>query len=70
MASRKCRKYDNVSVRHYPGVAFWVRSVSGADAWVTMFGDDRVLTVSVRDLSPLKRDEFCASCGQIGCCHG
>lgn len=35
-----------------------------------MVGDDRKHVVSVDDLTLLKDDEYCSSCGQIGCGHG
>lgn len=34
-----------------------------------MVGDDRVHEVEVEDLIPIDRDDYCGSCGQIGCGH-
>lgn len=32
-----------------------------------MVGDDHVHLVDVDDLTPLKDDEYCPECGQVGC---
>lgn len=32
-----------------------------------MVGDDRVHIVDVSDCTPIKEDEYCPECGQIGC---
>jgi hypothetical protein len=32
-----------------------------------MVGDDRVHVVDVEDCTPIKEDEYCPECGQIGC---
>jgi hypothetical protein len=32
-----------------------------------MVGDDRVFTFDVHYLTPIKEDEYCPECGQIGC---
>lgn len=34
---------------------------------VTMVGDDRIFEVEVEDLTKLRGDEYCHSCGQVGC---
>jgi len=34
-----------------------------------MVGDDRRHTIDVGDLTPLDEEDFCRSCGQIGCGH-
>lgn len=34
-----------------------------------MVGDDRRFTFDPDDLEPLKREDFCGECGQIGCAH-
>lgn len=36
---------------------------------VTMIGDDARHVVNVDDLTPLEREDYCGSCGQIGCTH-
>lgn len=35
-----------------------------------MVGDDRMFKFDIDDLTPLDIDNFCGSCGQIGCGHG
>jgi hypothetical protein len=35
-----------------------------------MIGDDRVHEIDVDDLTPIKEDDYCSQCGQIGCGHG
>ncbi len=35
-----------------------------------MVGDDSVHKFDVEDLHPLDVEQFCGSCGQIGCSHG
>jgi len=35
-----------------------------------MVGDDQVYRIDEEDLSLIDEDEFCGSCGQIGCGHG
>lgn len=34
-----------------------------------MVGDDKIHIVSVDDLIKIEEDQFCQSCGQIGCGH-
>jgi len=34
-----------------------------------MVGDDRPFSIDPDDVAPLADDEYCASCGQIGCSH-
>jgi hypothetical protein len=34
-----------------------------------MIGDDRRHIVDESDLVPIKREEYCGECGQIGCGH-
>ena len=34
-----------------------------------MVGDDRHFTFDPEELTPLQREEYCGSCGQIGCTH-
>ena len=36
---------------------------------VVMIGDDRKHAAYISDLTPLADDEYCDSCGQIGCGH-
>jgi hypothetical protein len=35
----------------------------------TMVGDNRKFTFDVDEVTLLGDDEFCHTCGQIGCCH-
>lgn len=35
-----------------------------------MVGDDSVHWFDESDLQPISVEQFCGSCGQIGCCHG
>ena len=34
-----------------------------------MIGDDRRFSFDTEDVTPIKREEYCGSCGQIGCTH-
>ncbi len=34
-----------------------------------MVGDDRRFTFEPEDLTPLNEEDYCGSCGQIGCTH-
>jgi len=34
-----------------------------------MVGDDRPFRFDEDDLKPVKREDFCGECGQIGCTH-
>lgn len=36
-------------------------------AIVRMVGDDRDITVSMTDITPILATEFCRDCGQMGC---
>ncbi len=40
------------------------------DVFCIMVGDDKVHAIDLDDLHPLSVEEFCGSCGQIGCTHG
>jgi hypothetical protein len=35
----------------------------------TMVGDDARFAVDPEDLTPLGELDYCAECGQVGCCH-
>jgi len=35
-----------------------------------MVGDDRRFTFEPEELTPLRDDDYCGTCGQIGCTHG
>lgn len=35
----------------------------------SMVGDDRRFTFEPDELTPIKDEDYCASCGQIGCTH-
>jgi len=34
-----------------------------------MVGDDRDFTFEPNEVTPLRREEYCGECGQIGCVH-
>ena len=36
----------------------------------TMVGDDRHFAFEPEELAPIQEEDYCGSCGQIGCCHG
>jgi hypothetical protein len=36
-------------------------------ARMIMVGDDRVHEIDIEDITPIKDDEYCPECGQIGC---
>jgi hypothetical protein len=73
---------DRYRVAHYPGVAFWYAGPQielyddGGDepaerqtgmALMVMVGDDRRHVVDPEDVSPLAEEDYCHSCGQVGC---
>jgi hypothetical protein len=75
---------DAYSVRGFEGVACYVRGwetkPDDDTEWtgfeertgrviVTMVGDDAQHVVDLEDITALPREEYCGSCGQIGCCH-
>jgi hypothetical protein len=75
---------DSYRVRGYAGVAFtvlgWETQPDEDTEWsgcevrtgrvlAVMVGDDYRHSVDESDLSPLSEDEYCHSCGQIGCGH-
>ncbi len=35
-----------------------------------MVGDDRRMTCDPEDLTPIDDEDYCGTCGQIGCPHG
>lgn len=60
---------QHVRVRGYRGIA-WAVVDSSKKPWsVVMVGDDRVFEFDPEECEPLEEDEFCPSCGQIGCGH-
>lgn len=76
---------DAYSVRQYPGVAFhvygWETQPDEDTEWsgiesrtgrivTVMVGDDRQFTFDENDVTPIAREAYCGSCGQIGCSHG
>ena len=74
------------SVAGMPGVAWYLTgyvSRETPDTWwdgiteiddslvkAVMVGDDRVHEIDVDDLTLIGEDDYCSSCGQIGCGHG
>ena len=55
-------------------IAAWVISPPGSEVLgrtlLVMVGDDREHFWDTSRLQPLDDDEFCGSCGQVGCGHG
>ena len=66
----------NVRVKGWEGIAFYKPMTCEDNSHdlgcevVVMVGDDRRHHVDESDVTPLKEDEFCGGCGQIGCGHG
>lgn len=58
----ECYSYDPVDQEYYedyvPQPGFWD---------CVMVGDDDVIQIEECYIKPLDRDEFCGSCGQVGC---
>ena len=64
---------DHVRSDRYEGVAMWY--LAGCEyhygcVLVRMVGDDATIHLGETEIVPLDEDEFCGSCGQIGCGHG
>ncbi len=64
---------DHVRAATLSGVACWY--VEDCEdhpncAIVVMVGDDHQWHLDYDDLDPITPEEFCGSCGQIGCGHG
>jgi len=60
-------------VTGYAGVAFWVDEVCPEHddcVKVVMVGDDYRHHVDVDSLEMIGEDDYCPSCGQIGCAWG
>lgn len=75
---------EHYSVRQYAGIAWyvlgWETEPDEDTEWsgyenrtgrvvAVMVGDDRRFSLDESDLTPLAEDQFCHSCGQIGCTH-
>ena len=60
---------DNVSVKGWSGIAFYINKLEDDQAEVIMIGDDRKWTYNIDDLKPLASGSFCIECGQVGCYH-
>ena len=74
------------SVSFYPGIAFYLLGYSAEqhvdedgevenimdneNVVAVMVGDDRRHIVHVSDLKEIAEEDYCPSCGQIGCGHG
>ncbi len=76
---------DAYTVRGYRGVAWavlgWEVEAGEDTEWAgqynrtggllaVMVGDDRVFCFEPDDFTPLKSEEYCGGCGQVGCGHG
>ncbi|MCP5117483.1 MAG: hypothetical protein GY953_42210 [bacterium] len=74
-----------VAGRHWSGIAVWVDgpeteldadsewtgfSIPTGRVLVVMVGDDKRHAVDVEDLTPLDDEDYCGTCGQVGCAHG
>jgi hypothetical protein len=72
------------TVRGYGGVAFrvygWETQPDADTEWTgleertgrviaVMIGDDYRHSVDLDDITPIAREDYCGSCGQIGCTH-
>ena len=75
---------DAYQVSRYRGVAFavlgWETTPDEDTEWsgcenrtgnlvCVMIGDDYHHSVDPADVTPLKREDYCGSCGQVGCRH-
>ena len=75
---------DAVRIAGHPGVAWhvlgWQTEPDEDTEWsgcenrtgrlvCVMVGDDHHRLFDPEDITPLAREEYCASCGQIGCGH-
>ncbi len=75
---------DAYRVSGYKGIAFtvcgWETEPDEDTEWsgyevrtgkivAVMVGDDRKFTFDPEDITPLDREDYCGSCGQIGCPH-
>lgn len=56
---------DGNDVTYYGEEPEWVEDRSRVLA--IMVGDDHRWTVEVDDLTPISEEDYCGSCGQIGC---
>jgi hypothetical protein len=50
------------------GEGEWIDNPDGRVRAV-MVGDDRIFLVDTENLTEISDEEYCSSCGQIGCCH-
>jgi hypothetical protein len=60
---------EAVSVRGYSGVAFRVDAYNAPtdEIHAHMVGDDREFTFSTDDATVISEDDYCPTCGQVGC---
>lgn len=47
-----------------------IELVDGENWICHMVGDNGLYSFGEDEMNPLDEDNFCSSCGQIGCCHG
>lgn len=47
----------------------WIDDRECGQVLIVMVGDDRKHTVDIDDLEQIDELDYCAECGQIGCCH-
>jgi hypothetical protein len=51
------------------GEGEWIDDPDRQTVIAVMVGDDRKHEVDIDDLIPLDDLDYCAECGQVGCCH-
>jgi hypothetical protein len=67
---------SNVKIKSFEGIAFYSPDECPDESHhegcvvVVMVGDDHKWHVDASDVKGLEEDEFCGSCGQIGCGWG
>jgi hypothetical protein len=54
----------------YTGFDDWEEVEDRSKVVCIMVGDDRKFTFDIEDLAKLNEEEYCPSCGQIGCGWG
>lgn len=65
-----CHEDENELHEEDTGEGEWVeQDETCGRVIVTMVGDDGKHEVDIEDLTKLKGDEYCHSCGQVGCGH-
>ena len=60
-------RHSIVTSECYPGCAFYVDADYGDELVAHMIGDDREFILHHDDVTVVDDDEYCHTCGQIGC---